>query len=364
MRLFEPLQLGPLTLPNRVLMAPLTRCRAKQPGTIPWELNAQYYAQRSSAGLIFSEATQICPEGQGYLWTPGMYGAEQVDGWRLVTDAVHAAGGRIHAQLWHVGRISHRSLQPGNIAPVSCCDIASNSTCFAYDSHGNPNRLDCDTPRALTSAEIPGVIAQYTNAARIAKEAGFDGVQVHGANGYLPDQFLSPVLNTRTDDWGGSAAKRAKFLLDATRACISVWGAQRVGVRLSPASDSSGMQGNTQWREQHLEVARQLQHEGVSYVDLLSHSQAAGKSGFEEEFLREFRSIFHGVLFLSGGMTRDMSESHIRDGLCDAAVFGRAFISNPDLPMRLLRNVPLTEGDPTTYYGGVERGYTDYARAT
>jgi len=363
MNLFEPLRVGPLTLPNRLVMAPLTRCRAKQPGNIPWELNATYYAQRASAGLIVSEATQVCPEGQGYLWTPGMHTPEQQAGWRIVTDAVHAAGGRIHAQLWHVGRVSHRSLQPGGVAPVSCGDAANPGTCFAVDAHGNPGHVPCDTPRALREDEIPGVIAQYGHAARIAKQAGFDGVQVHGANGYLPDQFLSSMLNTRTDAWGGSVVKRARFVVEATRACIAVWGADRVGVRLSPMGGFGGMAGDAQWREQHLEVARQLQAEGVAYIDLINQGWAYGQPGFDEAFLRDYRTLFRGALFLSGGFTRELAQQRIAAGLCDAVVFGRAFIANPDLPMRFLRNLPLTEGDQATYYGGAERGYTDYARA-
>ena len=363
MNLFEPLRVGPLTLPNRLVMAPLTRCRAKQPGNIPHELNATYYAQRASAGLLVSEATQVCPEGQGYLWTPGMHTPEQGKGWRVVTDAVHAAGGRMHAQLWHVGRVSNRSLQPGNVAPVSCCDVTNPGKCFAFDAHGTPGHVDCDQPRALAADEIPGVIEQYGHASRIAKEAGFDGVQVHGANGYLPDQFLSSVLNTRTDAWGGSVVKRARFVVEATRACIRVWGADRVGVRLSPMGGFNSMGNDAEWREQHLEVARQLQAEGVAYIDLVNQGWAYGQPGFDEAFLRDYRTLFRGALFLSGGFTRELAEQRIAAGLCDAAVFGRAFIANPDLPMRMLRNLPLTKGDEATYYGGAERGYTDYARA-
>jgi N-ethylmaleimide reductase len=363
MKLLEPLPLGPLTLANRVVMAPLTRCRAAQPGNVPTEVNARYYAQRSGAGLIISEATQICPEGQGYLWTPGIFTPEQGAGWRLVTDAVHAAGGRIHAQLWPVGRISHRSLQPGHAAPVSCSARRSTGTCFALDERGQPARVPCDEPRALEASEIPGVIARYGHAARIARDAGFDGVQVHGANGYLPDQFMSSVLNDRTDMWGGGVEARARFLMEAVRATVSVWGADRVGVRLSPHSGDDGEVKDMAWREQHLEAARQLQREGVAYVDLINYQWAYGKEGFDEAFLRDWRSLFRGVLMLSGGLTRDHAERLLQQGLCDACVFGRPFIANPDLPERFRRDVPLAEGDNATWYGGGEHGYTDWPRA-
>ena len=364
MKLLEPLRVGPLTLPNRVVMAPLTRCRAKQPGNVPWELSATYYAQRASAGLIVSEATQVCPEGQGYLWTPGMHTPEQGAGWRLVTDAVHAAGGRIHAQLWHVGRISHRSLQPGNAAPVSASDLqAAKGTCFALDEQGKPARVACDQPRALAEVEIPDVIAHYGRAAQIAKDAGFDGVQVHGANGYLPDQFMSSVVNRRTDAWGGDVVKRARFLMECVHACVKVWGADRVGVRLSPGSGNDGDTVDTQWREQHLEAARQLQQAGVAYVDLVNYQWAYGRPGFDDGFLRDYRTVYRGALFASAGLTQEHAERLLQDGLCDACCFGRAFIANPDLPERFLHGKPLAKGDESTYYGGAEKGLTDYPRA-
>ena len=364
MKLLEPLRVGPLTLPNRLVMAPLTRCRAKQPGNLPWELTATYYAQRASAGLIVTEATQVCPEGQGYLWTPGMHTPEQGAGWRKVTDAVHAAGGRIHAQLWHVGRISHRSLQPGNAAPVSASDLrAATGTCFALDEHGKPGRVPCDQPRALTEAEIPGVIERYEHAARLALQAGFDGVQVHGANGYLPDQFMSSVVNRRTDAWGGDPVKRARFLVECVKACAKVWGADRVGVRLSPGSGNDGENIDTLWREQHLEVARQMQQVGVAYVDLVNYQWAYGRPGFDEGFMRDYRALYRGVLMASAGLTQEHAERLLADGLCDACCFGRAFIANPDLPVRFLRGLPIAKGDEATYYGGAEKGYTDYPRA-
>ena len=363
MRLLEPLRIGPLTLPNRVVMAPLTRCRSAQPGNVPSELNARYYAQRAGAGLIVGEATQVCPEGQGYLWTPGIFTVEQRDGWRTVTEAVHAAGGRIHAQLWHVGRISHRSLQPGHAAPVSCSDLPSDGTCFAFDEQGKPGRVKCDTPRALRTEEIPQVIEAYRHAARVAMEAGFDGVQVHGANGYLPDQFLSSVQNRRTDGWGGDVVSRARFLLEIVRAVAGVWGADRVGVRLSPHSGDDPTGKDLEWREQHLEVARQLQRERVAYADLVNYAWAYGREGFDEGFIRDWRTLFRGALMLSGGLTREKAEDLVARGLCDACVFGRAFIANPDLPERFRRNLALAKGDETLYYGGAERGYTDWPRA-
>jgi N-ethylmaleimide reductase len=365
MRLLEPATLGPLRLRNRIVMAPLTRCRAQQPTDAPWSLNAEYYAQRAGAGLIIAEASQISLAARGYLMTPGMYSVEQVEGWRLVTDAVHAKGGHIQAQLWHCGRISHRSLQPDGRAPASSSTRRANGTCLAYDADGKPARMPCDEPRALTIPEIAEIVEQYRHAAQCAKEAGFDGVQVHSANGYLLEQFMSSVCNDRTDAYGGSIENRNRFLLEAVRAVISVWGADRVGVRLSPKvpGDAPNHEGFPDWREQYLHAIRALGAEGVSYVDLVNYAWAHGLPSFDEAFVREVRTIFRGVLMLSGGYTGERAEEHITAGLCDFAVFGRPFIANPDLPERIRRNIPRAKANEATVYSGGVEGYTDYPAA-
>ena len=360
-KLFEPLTIGSLTLPNRIIMAPLTRMRAKQPGNVPHELNADYYAQRASAGLIISEATQVSQQGQGYPATPGIHSPEQVQGWKLVTNAVHQAGGRIFLQLWHVGRISHPSHQPNGDPPVAPSALAAeNSGTFTADWQETPILI----PRALETNEIPGIVADYKAAAENAKAAGFDGVEVHGANGYLLDQFLQDGSNARTDQYGGSIENRSRLLLEVVDAVIDVWGHDRVGVRVSPYNAFNGMKDSDPVTL-FTSVLGKLDARGVAFVHLIEPRSSF--SGMSDESLEGspqaaslFRQSLKTVLISAGGHTPDSAKEFTEKGLADAVAFGRYFISNPDLPERIRRASPLTPYDRATFYGGETKGYTDY----
>jgi len=362
--LFDSLKLGALTLPNRIIMAPLTRMRSHQPGNIPWELNAEYYTQRASAGLIISEATQVSQQGQGYPGTPGIYSAEQVEGWKKVTSAVHNANGRMFLQLWHVGRISHRSHQPGGELPVAPSAIKPNGGIFSADW----KQVEFETPRALELSEIPGIIEQFKNGAANAKAAGFDGVEVHGANGYLLDQFLQDGTNKRSDKYGGSIENRARLLLEIVDEVTKIWGNDKVGVRLAPygtfndMSDSDPMKLFTY-------VMKELNSRGIAYVHVIEPraSKSGGQDGNIEgapETAKLFRSSFNGVLISAGGYNREDALNAVNSGRADAVAFGRLFIANPDLPRRLEENTDLNRYDRSTFYGGTEKGYTDYPALT
>lgn len=363
--LFDPLQMGDLTLSNRIIMAPLTRMRSKQPGNIPYELNAHYYEQRATAGLIISEATQISPQGQGYPATPGIHSQEQIEGWQKVTKAVHAKGGKIFLQLWHVGRISHPSLQPQSQTPVAPSAIAAENS-GTYTADWKPTPIL--TPRALETSEIKGIIADYRQAAENAKAAGFDGVEVHGANGYLPDQFLHDGSNKRTDIYGGSIENRARFLLEAVDASIDVWGKDRVGVRLSPYGTFNDMHDSDPVALFNY-VLSELSNRCIAYAHLIEpRSTSAGGSDAVLEDAPStsqlFRKAFKGTFLSAGGYTGELAEEAVGSGSVDAVVFGRLYISNPDLVERLKSGQPLNRYDRATFYGGSEKGYTDYPVAS
>jgi N-ethylmaleimide reductase len=358
--LFDPLRLGDTTIKNRVVMAPLTRMRSKQPGNIPQELNATYYAQRASAGLIIAEATQVSQQGQGYPGTPGIYSDEQVAGWQLVTKAVHAAGGTIFLQLWHVGRISHRSHQPEGGLPVAPSAIQPSGGTFSAD--WKPVKFE--TPRALETAEIPGIVADYRRGAENAKRAGFDGVEVHGANGYLLDQFLQDGSNKRTDQYGGTIQNRARLFLEVVDQAVAVWGAGRVGVRLSPYGTFNDM-SDSDPVALFTYVLGELQNRGIAYVHLIEPraSLAGGQEGVvggAPEARTIFRAAFRGPIISAGGYGREEAVQAVSEGLVDAVAFGRLFIANPDLPQRLQTDAPLNPYDRATFYGGAAKGYTDY----
>ena len=358
--LFDPLALGDLTLKNRLIMAPLTRMRSQQPGNVPWELNAEYYAQRASAGLIISEATQIAPLGQGYPGTPGIHTDAQVAGWRQVTDAVHRADGLIFLQLWHVGRISHSSFHPDEGLPVAPSAVKPSGEVLIADWTMAPY----ETPRALETGEIPGVIAQYAAAAQRAKEAGFDGVEVHGANGYLLDQFLQDGSNQRTDAYGGSIENRARLLLEVVDAVVGVWGRERVGVRLSPYGTFNDMHDSDPVAL-FTHVLERLSDRGIAYVHMIeprATSAGGGDAVLEAAPCTSgiFRPLFDGVFISAGGYDREGALEAVASGRADAIAFGRAFIANPDLPERLQKNTSLNPYDRSTFYGGDARGYTDY----
>jgi N-ethylmaleimide reductase len=360
-RLFSPLRLGPHDLAHRVVMAPLTRARALQPGNIPGPLNAEYYAQRTTkGGLIIAEATQVRADGQGFPQTPGIHSAEQVAGWRLVTDAIHAKGGVVYLQLWHVGRISHSSLHPAEGLPVAPSAIALDAKTFAADWQLVP----FETPRALTTAEVGGLVEDYAHGARLALEAGFDGVEIHGANGYLIEQFLQSRSNLRTDIYGGSIENRTRLLLEVTDAVTSVWGADRVGVRLSPWGIANGS-GEDDPEALYTYAIDALAARQLGYLHLIEpRASGTGKADIDRpeqpQATRVFRPRWPGVLIGAGNYTRDSAIAAVESGTPDAVAFGRAFIANPDLPARLERGAPLNPYDRPTFYGGDAKGYTDY----
>ena len=356
----DPLTVGALALAHRVVMAPLTRMRATGGGsTAPRALNAEYYGQRASpGGLIVSEATQIAPEGQGYPDTPGLHAPEHVEGWRAVTDAVHAEGGLIVAQLWHVGRISHSSLQPGGALPVAPSAVAPAGRAMRPDF----TPTDFETPRALELDEIAGVVERYRAGARHAKDAGFDGVEIHGANGYLAQQFLESHTNRRTDAYGGSLENRARFLLEITDAAIDVFGADRVGVRLSPFGSANDSLGGADVLELYTHVLAELAARGIAFLHLIEprgHRDGPAAGGVESAAVL-FRPLWPGVLTTAGGFTPATGAAIVADGHADAVAFGRLFIANPDLPERIRSGAALNPYDRSTFYGGDRAGYTDY----
>jgi N-ethylmaleimide reductase len=352
-RLFEPYRLGDIELSNRIVMAPLTRNRAGL-GNAPTLLMAQYYAQRASAGLIITEATQISPEGQGYEATPGIHSAEQIAGWKQVTQAVHSRGGRIFLQLWHVGRISHVSLQPGGNAPVAPSAIPAKTKTFI-----NGEFADVSAPRALLLEEIPGLVEAYRRAARNAIEAGFDGVEVHGANGYLIDQFLRDGTNHRDDSYGGSVANRSRFLLEVTATVIREVGAARVGVRLSPVSPANDISDSDPVALFSYAV-EELNELGPVYIDLVEGATGGDRSFGAPFDFHTLRRHFHGTYIANNGYSPELAMETIESGAADLVAFGKAFIANPDLVRRLRNGAALAEPDKTTFYGGGARGYTDY----
>ncbi|MET3723562.1 alkene reductase [Sphingomonas trueperi] len=354
--LFTPVTAGALTLGHRVVMAPLTRMRA-DPGDRPSALMRDYYTQRASAGgLIVSEATPISRQGYGYAGAPGIYDDAQIEGWRAVTDAVHAKGGQIVLQLWHVGRQSHPDIQPDGAAPVAPSAIAAEG--YGYATHGP---VPFSMPRALERDEIPAIIAEFGAGAARARAAGFDGVEIHGANGYLPDQFLQDGTNRRTDDYGGPVENRARFLLKATQAAIDAFGADRVGVRLSP-SGTYGSMFDSDPQATFGYVARKLDALSIAYLHVVEPRIKGTELIAEAEpvAVRHLRPLFRGTLIAAGGFDGASAEALLAAGDADAVAFGRAFIANPDLPERLRLGLPLNAYDRATFYGGDARGYTDY----
>ncbi len=352
--IFDPIRVGDVELANRIAMAPLTRNRADPETDAVTDITVEYYAQRAGAGLIISEATQISPQGKGYIWTPGIHSDVQVKAWRKVTDAVHARGGKMFAQLWHVGRISHTSLQPGGQAPVSSTDRPARSKTF-----NETGFVDCSTPRRLEIDEIPGILADYRKAARNAIEAGFDGVELHAANGYLIDQFLKDGVNDRTDAYGGSLENRSRLLVEALEAITAEVPAGRVGVRLSPfsgandATDSDPVALAT-----HL--VERINPFGLAYLHLVEGQTGGPRDLPEGADLRALKDAFNGAYMANNGYDRKMAFEAIETGAADLVAFGRPFISNPDLVERLRLDAPLNPLDPATLYGGGAKGYIDY----
>ncbi len=352
--LFSPLELGAVNVPNRIFMAPLTRCRADA-GNVPGPLMAEYYSQRASAGLIIAEATSVSPRGYGYPNTPGIFTPEHVAGWKNVTDAVHAQGGKMFLQLWHVGRISHASYQPDGEAPIAPSAVRPRGQVFTGTA-----MEEFPTPRALELNEIPGIIEEYIHGARCAQEAGFDGVEIHNANGYLLDQFLRDGTNQRQDQYGGSIANRARLSLEVTEAVVSVWGEGRVGIRLSPGGVFNDMHDSTP-RETFGYLLRELSRLPLAYAHVttitaqdIAHGATAGVGP------RELRPEFQGRLVTAGGFTQETGNQALAEGWADAIAFGVPFLANPDLPERFRQQAALNPADESTFYASGPVGYTDY----
>jgi len=359
--LFSPTQAGDLSLANRIVMAPLTRNRA--PGAQPTEQMVTYYRQRASAGLIITEATAISHQGQGYADVPGIWSAAQVAGWRKITDAVHAAGGKIVVQLWHVGRVSHVDLQPDGGAPVAPSAIAAKTKTYLIKD-GVGAFVETSVPRALLASELPGIVEDYRRAARNAIEAGFDGVEVHGANGYLLDQFLKTGANHRSDAYGGSIENRARLLLEVVRAIVAEIGGGRTGIRLSPVTPANDI---VDAAPQPLfdYLARQLAPLGLAYLHLIEGATGGPREIAERPFdYAAFKAAYRAAggraaWMVNNGYDRALADAALAHG-ADLVAFGRPFIANPDLPRRLRENAPLNEADRSTFYGGGAKGYTDY----
>lgn len=357
--LFTPLKVGALELPNRVIMAPLTRSRT--PDTVPGEMQQTYYGQRASAGLIISEATNISPTAVGYVYTPGMWTDEQEAGWKEVVEAVHAKGGRIALQLWHVGRVSHEMVQPNGQQPVAPSALkAEGAQCFVEFEDGTAGQHETSTPRALETDEIPGVIDEYRQAAKRAKRAGFDMVEVHAANAYLLQQFMATGANQRSDQYGGSLENRARLTLEVVDAVAEVFGAERVGIRISPFIEIFGLKDD-EAEEMAYYLAEQLDKRGLAYLHINEPDWAGDDIKLSDDFRHAMRKRFRsGAIIYCGHYTAERTEQALAQGYADAAAFGRPFIANPDLPERFRRDAELNEPNPDTFYGGGAEGYLDY----
>ncbi len=352
--IFSPFRLGPLTLPNRVVMAPMTRNRAG-PGNVPHALNATYYAQRAGAGLIVAEASQVSPQGLGYPGTPGIHSAEQVAGWRLATEAVHQAGGRIFLQLWHVGRISHPSLQPGGMLPIAPSAIAPAGQAWTLDG-----MKPYVTPRPLETAEIPHIVEQFRNGAANAKAAGFDGVEIHAAHGYLLDQFLRDMTNRRTDIYGGSATNRARLVVEVMEAVAGEWGGGRVGVHLSPTNLAFNDISDSDPAQTFTTAVRALDRLGLGYLHLVEPGPVDPVGPGPRLDAKFFRPLWRSALIVNKAYDLARANAVLQSGAADLVSFATLYLANPDLPERLRRGAPLNPPDRKTFYGGAAPGYTDY----
>lgn len=354
----SPISLGPLALPNRIAMSPMTRSRTTQPGNVPNAMMAEYYAQRATAGLIITEATQISQQGQGYSFTPGIYSPEHISGWRLVTEAVHKQGGRIFLQLWHVGRMSHESFHAGG-KPVAPSALSPDAQVWVVDPEtGEGAMVDCPNPRALERDEIGAIVENFRQAAANAIAAGFDGVEIHGANGYLIDQFLRRSSNHRSDEYGGSQENRIRFLVEVAQVVAAEIGAERTGIRLSPYITQRNM-ADDEIIEVILRAAKELDRIGLVYIHL-SEADWDDAPAIPEEFRNDLRSAYSGRIIVAGKYAKESGDKIISGGLADIVAYGRPFIANPDLPHRFQEDLPLSDFDAATLFGGKQKGYSDY----
>jgi len=365
-KLFQPTRIGDIALKNHIVMAPLTRNRS--PGAIPNDLNVEYYRQRATAGLIITEATAITHQGQGYANVPGLYSKEALDGWKRVTDAVHAEGGKIIVQMWHVGRISHTELQPNGGKPVSSTNRIAKAKTYLVNADGTGGFTDTSEPRALEASEIPGIIEDYRKAARAAIDAGFDGVEIHGANGYLLDQFMRDGVNDRTDEYGGSIENRTRFTFQVVEAVTKEIGARRTAIRISPVTPS-GESYDSNPQALFTYVVERLARYDLAYLHVIE-----GQTGGERDYrqgdnpsfdYKALRAAYEkaggkAAWMVNNGYNRDMAIETVENGAADLVAFGKPFISNPDLVERLEKNLPLNAPDQSTFYGGSAKGYVDY----
>ncbi|MGB8928964.1 MAG: alkene reductase [Pantoea agglomerans] len=359
--LFEPLTIGPITVPNRVFMAPLTRVRSREPGDVPTELMREYYCQRASAGLIITEATQVSFQAKGYSGAPGLHSSPQIAAWKQINQGIHEAGGHSCVQLWHTGRISHSSLQPGNEAPVAPSAISAESRTSLRDQEGNVIRVPTTTPRALTKAEIQQIVNDFRQAAVNAQRAGFDLAEIHAAHGYLLHQFLSAEANQRNDEYGGSVENRARFVLEIVDAMVSAWSADRIGIRIYPLGAFNGVDNadGQEHEEAALYLIRELEKRKLAYLHISEPDWAGGKP-LSLSFREAIRAAWTGVIIAAGAYTAEKAVNLIDLRLIDAVAFGRKFIANPDLPERLQQGAELNEPKPESFYANGAEGYTDY----
>ncbi|MFY0574300.1 alkene reductase [Cystobacter fuscus] len=354
-QLFSPFRLGRLELKNRMVMAPMTRSRALVDGNVPNPLAVTYYVQRASAGLLITEATQVSTQGVGYIRTPGIHSSEQVAGWKKVTDAVHAAGGVIYAQLWHVGRMSHPDFHDGQLPVAPSAIPVEGGQVFTFKG-----RTPMVTPRALETHELPGIVEQFRRAAENAKAAGFDGVELHGSNGYLLDQFLRDSSNQRTDAYGGSIENRARLPLEVARAVVGVWGAERVGYRLSPQAFPYGGMWDSTPVETFTQMARELGRLGLGYLHVTEAVSGNAVPGPEQRISPLLRRAFPGAFIVNGGYDAQTGEAALARGEADLVSYGVPFLANPDLVERYQHGAPLNTPDSATFFTGEEKGFTDY----
>ncbi len=358
-KLFTPLKVGAITVPNRIFMAPLTRLRSIEPGDIPTPLMAEYYRQRASSGLIISEATQVSAQAKGYAGAPGLHSPEQVAAWKKITAGVHAEQGHIAVQLWHTGRISHNSLQPGQQAPVAPSAISAETRTSLRDENGHAIRVDTSLPRALETDEIPGIVDDFRQAVANARDAGFDLVELHSAHGYLLHQFLSSNSNHRTDQYGGCLENRARLVLEVIDAVSKEWSADRIGIRISPLGTFQGLNNGEHEEAEALYLIEELGKRGMAYLHF-SEPDWAGGQPYSDQFRQKVRDRFSGVIVGSGAYTMEKAEKLVDQGYIDAVAFGRAYIANPDLVKRLQHNAVLNDPRPESFYGGGAEGYIDY----
>lgn len=358
-KLFSPLQVGAVDVPNRVFMAPLTRLRSIEPGDIPTPLMCEYYRQRAGAGLIITEATQVSAQAKGYAGAPGLHSNEQIAAWKKITTAVHQENGHISVQLWHTGRISHHSLQPGGEAPVAPSAIIAGTRTSLRDENGQAMRADTSMPRALALSEIPGIVDDFRQAVGNARDAGFDLIELHSAHGYLLHQFLSPTSNQRTDEYGGSVENRARLVLEVVDAVSKEWSADRIGIRVSPIGSFQNLDNGPAEEADALYLIEELNKRGIAYLHM-SEPDWAGGEPYSDSFRQKVRERFSGAIIGAGAYTFEKAETLIEKGLIDAVAFGRDYIANPDLVERLRTKAPLNPQRPESFYGGGAEGYTDY----